>query len=339
MHISNASPGMILAQDIFDESGTLLLEKGIQLTTRYLKRLERLRISSLRVYDPIAEKLKERSAISAELRGEIELCFQSLYQLQTSRLPNPKLSTSYLKQLETLVGAAIEESKRQLPDILHIQIRQPEENEMTHAINVCLLSLITGLTLGLSRPALEELGIGALLHDIGKAVQLSSPPHNDIPDLHPLYGRNLLTLLARNVTACRIAAEHHEHYDGSGFPLGRAREQLHPHAQIVAIANHFDNALRASLLSGTPRQEILEEMMSKGNTLFDLRLLTTFLHAVPLFSVGNFVRLNTGETGYVTANHAHFPLRPQLHLPNPAGGRSIDLMQTSTLTICEVIEE
>lgn len=341
MHISNAMPGMILADDIFDESGMLLLEKGICLTTRYLKRLQRLHISVLRIHDPIAEKLKKDRAISAELHGEIQLCFQSLYRLQTSRIMNAKLSKLYLKQLEHLVRLSIDETSRRTAakHTLHnLQLRQPDDDAATHGINVCLLSLAAGLRLGLSRTSLEELCLGALLHDIGKSLQQTGSPAI-AADLHSLYGRNLLTLLDRTSIACRIAAEHHERPDGFGQPLGLCRDQLHPLSQLVSIANHFDNALRQSLLDGTPRQEIVEAMMAHGNTAFDLKLLTAFLHAVPLYAVGSLVRLNSGETAYVTANHPQFPLRPRLHLTEQCGGNFIDLLQTSTLTIQEVIEE
>jgi HD-GYP domain-containing protein (c-di-GMP phosphodiesterase class II) len=155
--------------------------------------------------------------------------------------------------------------------------------------------------------------------------------------LHTIYGRELLLRSNMSTAVTRITAEHHEAYDGSGHPKGLSGKDIHPLSRLVAIANYFDNALTINDNRGLPRQEIVEEMMGAGNTLFDLNLLRAFLNNAAIFPVGSLVRLNTGRTGYVVSNRVHFPLRPVVRLIEDYGHTDIDLVLKPNITITELI--
>jgi len=339
MRIENAQSGMILAQDVLDDYGNLLLEKGIALTESYIDRLKRLGIRTLWVEDTQADALKN-PAISPELRTELTLCFEALFNLSASNILTNKLRTMYFMQISNAADTAISQVENNMPRIMDVQIRQPGFDDVTHAVNVCLLSLITGIYLKLPRSILNDLAMGALLHDLGKSVIPSiKHPGIDQAPLHALYGEKLLANDKQNYAVCRIAAEHHEAYDGSGFPARLSGKNIHPLARIVAIANYYDNARNMALKNGTARQDVVEDMMSKGNTQFDLNLLRAFFHTIALYPVGSLVRLSSGQTGYVVKNHAHYPLRPLIRVATATGYTDINLMHKPSTTVVELIKE
>lgn len=339
MRIHHAQPGMVLAQDVVDNSGTLLLEKGIALTETYIQRLKKIGIVQIRIQDGQAATLKQQKVIPDELRTELELCFRALFSLQSSRLSSSKLTGLYFRQVSRSLETVIEETEKQFDRILNVQIRQPSENEMIHSINVCLMSLVTGIALGFSRLELHDLALGALLHDIGKSFLPKAPQNKTATlDLHTLYGRNLLLQNHLSPTVARIAAEHHEAHDGSGFPKGLKGPQLHPSSQIVHIANYFDNSLTLAAERGIPFHEVMEGIMAKGNTVFPLKLLQTFTSCMPIYPVGSLVLLSNEKTAYVMKNQPHFPLHPLVRVSDDFQ-EEIDLSAHRAITIKEVIEE
>lgn len=338
--MSYVQPGMILGGDIVDERGNLLLEKGITLTASYISRLKQLNIRTIHIDDPIAELLTQ-PAISAELQNELSLCFRNVFLLKASDLSNQNLRMLYMQQVDRTVDKVITETTRRLPQIMNVKLRQPSEDEVQHGINVCLLSLVTGLYLKMPQTLLKDLALGALFHDVGKTIlPMIGPSEPDSLRFHPLFSRELLLKAKLSPTVARIAAEHHEHYDGSGFPAGLTAKDLHPLSRIVAIANFYDTALSEATANSTPRQEVVESMMSQGNARFDLNSLRAFFHTVAVFSVGSLIKLNTNKVGYVIKNNTHYPLRPVVRIFETTGTHTdIDLSLKPNMIITDIIEE
>lgn len=346
MLITETKPGMILARDILDDNGNLLLEQGIALTEYYISRLTQLGITNLPIYDPFAAELKNQKVIAPEIREELALCFRSLFNIKSQDILNTGLRTMYLKQIQQTVGQIIDETEKNLGQILNIEVRQPNKNEIDHVINVCLLTVATGLYIKLPRPVLMDLALGALFHDLGKlvmpAIDGASVDHGQ---LHPIYGQQLLLKNKIGTIVSRIAAEHHERYDGNGYPAGLAGKEIHPLSRLVAIANHFDNALKDTEKTGAARHEIMENMLAEGNTVFDMYLLRAFFHTTPLYQVGCLVRLNTHQKAYVIKNKARFAPTPVVQLAetrnrstNPST-QIIDLSMKPQLKIVSIVAE
>jgi len=335
MRIEDTGVGMVLMQDITDERGNLLLEKGISLSRSYISRLKRLGIQTLSVFDPYAESLKKKHVICPELREELTQCFTELFRMKAADILNFKAPAAHLQKLNNVMDSVIDEASAHLDQIVNIQVRNPSEDETQHAVNVCLLSVVSGLYLKFDRKVLRDLALGALLHDLGKSMLPLGD--TDRAYLHTIYGRELLLRSNLDPVVARIAAEHHETYDGTGHPKGLGGRDTHPLSRLVAIANYFDVALAKSVNRLTPRQDIIEEMMAGGNTLFDLNMLRAFLNTATIFPVGSLVRLNTGKKAYVISNKVHFPLRPLVRIIDDAGSSEIDLVTKPNVTIVEFI--
>lgn len=337
MRIEDAGVGMVLTQDVFDERGNLLLDRGIALTRTYISRLKRLGIRSISITDPYADSLKQQKIISNELREKLQDNFNRLFKMKASDILNFKPPAAHLQTLSSVVDKVIDEMAAHVDNVVNIQVRQPTEGEAQHAVNVCLLSITTGLYLKYDRAILQELALGSLLHDLGKSMLPVGD--EDKSFLHTVFGRELLIRSNLSTTATRIAAEHHECYDGSGGPKGLTAKDVHPLSRLVAITNFFDTAMADSARNNQPRQEILEKMMAGGNTRFDLNLLRAFINTVAIFPIGSLVRLNTGRTAYVIGNRVHFPLRPMVRIIDDYGHSDLDLVLRPSVTITDLIAE
>jgi len=182
-----------------------------------------------------------------------------------------------------------------------------------HSVNVCLLSLALGRHLGLDGPVLRLLGIGALLHDVGrfflgddtaeKRERLSSGDWSRIR-LHPQEGATGVLAAARpgEEVLARIVLEHHVRLDGGGYPdLGNARP--HPLAQIVALADAYDalTSERPHRSARAPR-EALRILLDGAGTVHDADLVRAFVDMTGLYPPGSLVRLRGGEVAAVLAS-------------------------------------
>ncbi|MEP6818739.1 MAG: HD-GYP domain-containing protein [bacterium] len=127
---------------------------------------------------------------------------------------------------------------------------QPRDAETyEHSKRVTRLSLRLARELSLDRVEMESLALGALLHDIGKIRvpdAILHKPGKLTPEQwsrmrnHPLYGQKILSGIEFLEGASRVAAQHHEKWDGSGYPWGLAGKEIDRNARIFAVADAYD---------------------------------------------------------------------------------------------------
>jgi HD-GYP domain-containing protein (c-di-GMP phosphodiesterase class II) len=187
-----------------------------------------------------------------------------------------------------------------------------------HSVNVCIYSLALGKRLGFTRTQLSELGVAALLHDMGKTkVPLAilrkrgifTPDELDVMKRHPEMGvRELVKMKGLSSLAFKamIAAfEHHLNYNPKlpGYP--RVRHPVKPHVigRIVAIADCFDamTTKRCYTPKAQTRDKALAFMLSQGGQKFDPHIVKIFANLIGVFPVGTLVKLKSGRLAVVTA--------------------------------------
>jgi HD-GYP domain-containing protein (c-di-GMP phosphodiesterase class II) len=197
--------------------------------------------------------------------------------------------------------------------LVHLaDIRSKENAEYLHAMNVCMMSSIVGMNMGLTSTQMKELAIGGLLHDIGK---VGAGP-NDDADLrrhHTWRGFETLKLKREySLLIAHAAFQHHEHVDGTGIPRGLTGDAIHPYAKIIAVANTFDNLISKLDERGKRMMphEACERMMAMVGRELDKETLIEFLKTVSVYPTGASVRLTNRETGVVVGQHRGLPSRP-----------------------------
>jgi len=240
-----------------------------------------------------------------------------------------------------------------------IHMRQFEVNLYAHVINVCIFALMLGAMQDLDKTVLVYLGMGALLHDIGQVYLprnlirkpgLYTAQEQRLMQAHPHLGATLLSQTPHiPEEACRIVAEHHERWDGSGYPLGLHGAALSPLSQMVAIADVYETMLgtrtgRPPLL---PTQAIKELYQQGRAQQLDLGLVEKMVRCLGIYPVGSLIELNTGERGIVVAVNPGKALQPVVHILWDAAHQryatpvTVDLAapdaDTPLRTICEAL--
>lgn len=186
-----------------------------------------------------------------------------------------------------------------------------------HAANVCILSLAIGRRLGLPKFNLCELGMAALLHDIGKAELpreiLDKPTEltteeQQVLEAHPVIGvKKVMQLKGLDVLTSRIVTgvfEHHLLADFSGYPRFPYK-RLGLFGRIISIADGYD-ALTSSRVSGRkpyPPDKALRFMLMHAGKAYDQGLLKLFINCVGLHAVGSLLQLDTKELAVVLQNN------------------------------------
>jgi HD-GYP domain-containing protein (c-di-GMP phosphodiesterase class II) len=231
-------------------------------------------------------------------------------------------------------------------------IRDFDDYTYVHSVNVGILAMALGARIGLSRDALEMIGICGLFHDLGKTEiplhiinkpgQLTSHEREEVQK-HVLHGvRLILKLIApRNLRSKIIIApyEHHLKYDLSGYPQTTPKKAtLSLHGRIVAIADVYDALTSPRIYRDqelSPQRAL--EIMAKGaGTDFDPILFKVFIKMIGIYPLGTLVKLDSGEIGLVTKSYQETdPLRPCVVLLESVGqnklkrGNTVRLSETS----------
>jgi HD-GYP domain-containing protein (c-di-GMP phosphodiesterase class II) len=206
-------------------------------------------------------------------------------------------------------------------------IRDYDEYTFTHSVNVCIFSVAIGRRLGLSKLQLFDLGMAALLHDVGKSrIPLDilnktgglADEEWRIMQAHPWLG--VLTLFGLRgygeipYRGMIVAYEHHMKTDLTGYPKSLRARQLSVFSKIVAVADGFDAATTRRTYQTTPIQpdQVLREMWTNPRRGLDPVLVKALINVLGVYPVGTCVILDSYEIGIV---HSANPDLAQIHRP------------------------
>lgn len=349
--IENLKPDMELARTIFNSDGRILLHAGMILTEHYIKRLANLSIASVYIKDHIFDEQDLHDIISEETRiATIKAVKESFAILEQDR----RLNISLVKNL---VSNILEELLSNPNVVINLSdIRVFDDYTFAHSVNVCVLSLLTGIVLGYNESRLKELGIGALLHDVGK-TRINKDLLNKPDDLtreefeevkrHTEYGFEIIRQYPEvSILSAHIALQHHERWDGHGYPRGLAGENVHEYARIAAVADVYD-----ALLADRPYRpsysisQAITIIKRMSAIYFDERCVMAMVANIAVYPVGSFVQLNTGDYGVIIDVNKHSPTRPVIRVFSDKYGRrlsqvnEIDLSKLSTIMVFKILNQ
>jgi HD-GYP domain-containing protein (c-di-GMP phosphodiesterase class II) len=232
--------------------------------------------------------------------------------------------------------------------IVLIAEKGQQDGASAHALSVMTLALLLGKQARLPDEALRTLGIGALLHDIGKSSISSSILRNSERNKHE---EALYMTHCRNGYESALRAgglpppvleailHHHERFDGKGYPDKLAGDKIHIAARIIGIANRFDNlANPVDYRRALSPSEALSTMWVKEKNAFDNKLLQLFIRAMGVYPPGSIVQLSDGRIAAVVVSaSSDNSLKPQIMVYDPEVPRNqafiIDLAREPELKI------
>ncbi len=345
-------PGMTVARTIYSNNGKVLLAEGMRITQNYIERLTEMGIASVYINDGLFNGIENiPDVVSEQNRLETtRLIKESFGSLETNRRIN-------IKAVRKSVDDIIDELLSNQDVLFHLtDIRSYDDYTFSHSVNVCILSLMTAITLGYNQLKMKELGIGALLHDIGKTrvskdilnkPEELSPEEMEIIRQHPKYGYEILrTYDDVPLLSAHVSLQHHERWDGKGYPRGLAGEEIHCHARIATVADVYD-----ALLADRPYRpaysvnQAVTIISRMSNSFFEPRVVSALISNIAIYPIGTVIKISSGHIGMVVDVNKNAPTRPVIRVMFDQCGKQlkkpheIDLSRLITVYILKVLSE
>ncbi|WP_048601270.1 HD-GYP domain-containing protein [Rubeoparvulum massiliense] len=333
--IQHCVPGMILAKDIYDESGVILIAKGMELTPRFIRRMSQMGVTHLFVIDDATEGIEPLETVSLEVRKEVmSAIHDSLDSLLIEEPWRNKVQrpAELHKRLLQSVHLIIDELKTQPTTLLMLGNIYVTDHELyKHSYQVMLYSLALGFRMGYNDQELAEQGLGAIFHDVGKQMipsEILNKPGKlteeefQLVQQHTWTGFQILRKQPElSLLVAHCALQHHERIDGSGYPRQLLEEDIQPYAQVVAIADVYDALTSNRVYRGAMLpHEAYEILLAGSGKLFNPKMIEVFHKTISMYPIGMSVRLSTGELGVVVDVHSNIPERPVIRVLYDANG-------------------
>ena len=268
--------------------------------------------------------LVEKIRLQREASARIETAFvdtaKTIHNVEKNLLTHPEET---LKQADQLVEQ-IADSILSVPELaLHVMGDKLGGEEMYfHSLNVTMLSLMMARDIKLPQDTVKLLGMGALFHDLGwreipKKILMKLEPltqaERNYLELHCQYGVEIGRNLKLPAAALTIIHEHHELYDGTGYPRKLKGDTINLLGRIVAIANYYDELCNPlNIANALTPHEALATMFAKLRAKFDPRVLQVFVRCLGVYPPGTIVQLSNGVIGMVATINTAKPMKPMI---------------------------
>ncbi len=311
---------MQLAMPIYDRMRRVLLTAGRTIHPNYLERIKAIGVSTLVVEDA------ETYGISLEEMLDMPTWMDIIAVVQQAFLDVSHKKRLNVIALQKAVATLIKEVFAHKTVILVPTSSISEGLEQyAHSVNVALLSLQMSKRMGYNQGQLRDLTVGALLHDIGKAI-------TDQEAEHPSKGFDIIRDNREiSLLSAHIAYQHHELLNGKGFPRSLKGQAFLEFPQVVGIANVYDHLLSDKKV---PPHEALEYIMTKSDEEYSHKVVQAFVNSVPAYIPGTKVELYTGEQAIVIGLKKHLQ-RPVIRLLE--NEKELDLAENPSVMIKKVL--
>lgn len=333
VRIDRVSPGDVLAKDIIDSRGQVLLRAS----------------SDMVLKENILNRLKEKGVKGVYITDEIskDVVIEDTIPLSVRNLTTQALEKKNVQETQLLANEIVNTFKYDAE--IDLNRMMGEVTYYERALNICELCLSLGKHLNMSNDSLNKLVTSALLSDIAlimsedeknkllnteierlKNLLLSLP----ISETYPILGRYLVSQGHADPMVIHAVYFHKENEDGTGIvqdlfkKMGINRNyDIRDTAKIIHICSDYIDSLIKENDFSKARNTIEQGVIDKK---YNYELAFTFLRFIPIYPIGTIVNLSNGERAIVVKNNEGSPLSPVVHLET---GEEIDLTKTLNVVI------
>ena len=331
--ISKCQPGMRLGKSIFSEDGRVLLMAEVELTDSMIRRLGDKGIDYIYIMDKRTEDIVIPDLISDETRARTVTQIRSSFRSMMGDANRKQIPGALAKDFKDVLTMIIDDlSGNKDAMIMLTDMNLKDHYLYTHSMNVCIYSCMLAMHMGFTRSDIFSLGLGSLLHDIGKTKipleilnkkgKLNSAEYS-IMQKHAELGYHILKEEANiPLVTAHCALQHHERMNGTGYPRGLKGSEIHDFAQWIGIVDSYDAMTTHRVYRETLMPHQAMEILYAGasDSLYAIEKVEAFRDKIALYPLGITVKLNTGESGVVVDINATSPHRPVIRvLENEAG--------------------
>ncbi|WP_379136095.1 HD-GYP domain-containing protein [Paenibacillus sp. sgz500958] len=354
--VNKIQAGMRLGKRIYNDEGLTLLADGIELTDALITRLSRLDIGYVYIEDALTADVEIPGLLHDETRNMALKTIRSQFQEMSGASNITKGFYHLDKKFSKVMDSILDDiSSQSDPMIMLLDMHTADNYLYVHSLNVCLYTLVLGIAHGYSNNDLKIIGLGALLHDIGKTqipVKIVQKPgmlsEEEFRHMqaHTEIGYRILKEEPNiPLLSALCALQHHERVDGSGYPRGLTGDQIHEYSKWLGVADSYDamTSNRVYKRAMLPHQAV-EALYVGSGTLYEQKQLEIFRDRVAIYPLGLTVTLSNGESGVVVKIDPSIPHRPVVRVLTGPEGETItpferDLGKHLSLVISGVADQ
>ena len=205
------------------------------------------------------------------------------------------------------------------------RIKKKDTYTFEHCVSVCALLTSFACSLGMDQKSIQDAGIGGLIHDLGKMMVpdeiLNKPgrltePEFEIVKGHVNFGRDCLSG-AEHISplAMEVTSEHHERYDGTGYPKNLCGNEISMLGRMAAIVDVYDAITSDRVYhKGIAPHEAIRKLYEWSTQHFEPSLVENFIRVVGIYPTGSVVTLKSGRVGVVITHRQDDLLHPVLRI-------------------------
>ncbi|MBD3165639.1 HD domain-containing protein [bacterium] len=338
VNVERLQPGDTLGKSLFNERGELLLSSGFSLNEDMIRKIARQGYTFVYVMDEFTEDVKPQDVIDDTIRQQANAALAEQFKGCKDNLAFEKLAPEEIKRRlneEDKVANLIKmpSIRNQVTSILdeivdnHVSMftslpmKADAGADYQHAIDTTVLSILIAQKFRFDYRELKVMGTACMLHDIGKMAfpKLAEKPPKELTRdermilrEHPVYSMKILAGSSPDgFVEQAVVLQHHERYDGQGYPQ-RMRSStrppnapappqsgiMHRYAEILAVANHYDNLLSGHIdgRKYEPAEAIIK-VINEGGRMFNPHVVNALTQVVQCYPVGATVKIRKNASG------------------------------------------
>lgn len=357
-------PGMRLGKNIMANDGRVLLHAGTELRETYINILQRIGVPAVYITNELAPDVEPFDVVSDRSRQALTTGMREV-MTDIGRTVGASLKQGVRRfsggfdatKVKAGVGMIVTDLLSNPRALVNLQdIRTADTYTLGHSVNVCVLSVVMGLAMGYNEKQLNELGMGALMHDIGKVALAPellhkpaalTPEEYEVMKQHTTLGWEILSKQPEiSFVSSAVALQHHERWSGAGYPRQLKDKEIHAYSRITSIVDVFD-AMTADrdYRKGHHPVRALKHMTELTSDYFDPELLQMFSECVAIYPVGSLVEISGGYEAVIVAVERGKNLRPRIRIVRDHHGTvlakpvELDLSARGEIQIVRTIQE
>ena len=348
--LEHVEVGDILGKPVYDDKCQLLLAKDIVMTQNYIDRLIKANIQCIFIDDELSEGLEATYIISDTLKIQSVMTVKNAFKDLAERK-----GTNYnIKSIDS-IKQVIDDMMRVIYDNPHTlycmtELMGTDMYTYNHSAEVAALSMLVAKSMKLNDTFIQKIGVGAILHDIGKMnipaellnkVEPLSQEEISLMKDHVVMGYELLkdndfiSPISR-----QIVLLHHEKLNGSGYPYMLSGDDIPIHVRIVTLCDIFNAISSNRAYKGRINaDEALETIRAEAIYELDRDIYYHLLKVVNIYPVGTIVELSNGEIGIIIQENPDAQTRPVVQIIRDNKREEIiDMMDYLTLFITKTVD-
>jgi HD-GYP domain-containing protein (c-di-GMP phosphodiesterase class II) len=350
--IEELKPGMVFTRTVFGDNYEIIAEPNTPITSKDIENLKKKGVKfvettgELKGIVKIQEEVPLVDKVESSAR-ELMTFYKSLVDSVESVYTNYKINKEILPEKVVNIVEKVIDKISEVGDknifLNLINIVDKTKYLPTHVLNATILGLLLGKEMNYPESKLKLLGTGILLMDIGmvfipmsileRETKLTDEEYNKIKTHTVLGYKAVVQENNMSPEVGRVCLEHHERWDGTGYPRNLQKQQISEYARVAAIVDTYEAMTRKRVYRDRMMSfEAMRAILTEGSTKFEPDILKVFLRMMSVYPVGSYVMLNTRAIAKVISSDPISPFRPVVKVVYDEFGTKIDDGETIKLS-------